>query len=101
MSPERRRAFAQKWINDRETIFSEESDEPPSPPLSKTRPRTSIYNYILDGRIRIEPVGYARWLEQQRLWLIWGYRWNRFAKQWSELTLFYCRQFELEDDPTI
>ena len=101
MNAARKRAFAEKWAaRAGETLFIAEDDEPPSePPLSRTNPRYSGRNLILDGGVRIEPKGHARWITEQRVWAVWGYRWNRQSRKWSDLRLHHCRGFELEDEP--
>lgn len=96
MNAVRRLAFAEKWTGPRETLYVAEEDEPP---LSRTKPKYSGTNLILDKNIRIEPKGPAHYSEEHRLWVIWGYRWNRRSRSWSELQLFHCRGFELEDEP--
>src|SRR4029077_6000077 len=96
MNAAARRAFAEKWTGPREQLYVAEDDEPP---LSRTNPRYSGRNLILDKRIRIEPKGFARYLEDRRQWVVWGYRWNGQGKTWSGLQLFHCRGFELEDEP--
>ena len=74
-----------------------ESEEPP---LSKTNPKYSGKNLILDGSIRIEPKGLFYYIIPLKIWAIWGYRWNKHSKKWSDrVELFHCREFELEDEP--
>lgn len=97
MNAAQKRAFTEKWIGRREQLYVAEGDE--EPPLSRTNPKYSGRNRILDGRIRIEPKGNAHWIVECRQWVIWGYRWNRHSKTWSQLQLFHCRSFELEDEP--
>lgn len=68
------------------------------PPLSRTNVTDSSRNLILDKRIRIEPV--AVWfIEERKLYAVWGYRWNRFSRTWSGLQLLHGRECEMEDEP--
>jgi hypothetical protein len=99
MNQARRAALLERW-SEGQTVY-----EPEPEPLSRLRVFDPIkrwdrhapsYNYILDGRIRITPVGRFHWDEPHKVWVGFGERWNRFAKTWGEPQWFVCREFECE-----
>jgi hypothetical protein len=70
------------------------------PPLSKTCRWYSGRNLILDKHIRIEPIRHPHYDEPSKQWAIWGYKWHKSVRKWSDRTeLFHCCDFELEDEP--
>jgi hypothetical protein len=114
MTRDQAMAFLAKWRGPREQLYGGDDHEPSDPSsriarLSRERFFEPIvrpakyrhngnFNYILDDRIRVTPIGRHHWNERLRLWWGFGEVWNRRSRTWSEPRLLHYRVLETEED---